>query len=418
MLNERKGFTPRVFRCAWLALLVCVIAAVQVRADDWPDYRGPNRDGISKETGWSTDWPADGPPVLWKASVGIGFASMAVKDGRVYTMGNRDGKDTLYCFDAKTGDEIWSQSYECPVFDNMHEGGPCATPTVDGDSVYTLSKAGDAIRFKTSDGAIVWHKNLVEELGVKNLTWKFAGSPVPAGDLMVYSVGPSGTALKKSDGSVVWNSGTEVAGYATAVPATIDGHRCFVIVGAYDVFGVNPSDGAVLWRFPWKGYNEINAADAIIVDDSTIFVSSGYNKGCALFKVADGQTSEVWSNRNMRTQLSPGVLLNGDVYGFDGAVGMRGLGNGKLVCLDLQTGEPKWAQDGLGMGSLMMAGGKLVVLGEGGKLVIADAAPDGYKELASAQILEGRCWTPPVLANGLIYARNAAGDLVCVDVRD
>jgi len=112
------------------------------------------------------------------------------------------------------------------------------------------------------------------------------------------------------------------------------------------------------------------------------------------------------------------VLLNGDVYGFDGAVGMRGLGNGKLVCLDLQTGEPKWAQDGLGMGSLMMAGGKLVVLGEGGKLVIADAAPDGYKELASAQILEGRCWTPPVLANGLIYARNAAGDLVCVDVRD
>lgn len=417
MWNGSKEKRIKLRNVACLGL-VCLFIASGADADDWPNYRGPNRDGISQETGWSTAWPAEGPKVLWRASIGTGFASMAVADGRVYAMGNRNDQDTLYCFNAQTGDEIWKTSYACPLYAKMHEGGPCSTPTVHGNAVYTFSKNGDAIRFNAGTGAIVWHKNLVEELGVKNLIWYFAGSAVPVGDLVIFSAGPSGVALRQSDGSVAWQSGTEVAGYATAVPATIDGRKCVVLAGAYEVFGVDPTDGTVLWRHPWEGYREINAADAVVIDQETIFLSTGYNKGCALLRIAEGKVTELWSNRNMGTQLNPVVYWNGYLYGFDGMIGMRGPGNGKLTCLDPKTGEAKWAQAGLGTGSLMLADGKLIVLGEAGKLVIAQASPDEYKELASTQILEGRCWTVPVLANGRVYARNAAGDLVCIDVRD
>ncbi len=400
------------------AAVLVMGAAGLACAEDWPNWRGPNRDGISKETGWSTTWPAEGPKQLWKKSIGIGFASMTVSAGRVYAMGNVDKSDVVYCFDAVTGKEIWKKSYPCDLYANLHEGGPCSTPTVDGDSVYTLAKSGEALRFKKATGDIVWQKNLMQETGAKNLQWCFAGSPVPAGDLMVYSVGTSGVGVKKSDGSVVWKSGTEPCGYATAVPATLAGQKCYVLNGANDIFGIDPTTGKVLWQNPIPIYNSINATDVIVVDADRIFVSTGYNKGCALWKIsADGKVSEVWRNTNMNNQLNASVLWNGYLYGFNGNIGMTGPGNGKLTCMEVQTGSVKWTQTGLGTGSLILADGKLIVLGERGKLVIAPASPDGYKELASAEILTGKCWTSPVLANGLLYARNTPGDLVCIDLR-
>jgi outer membrane protein assembly factor BamB len=184
------------------------------------------------------------------------------------------------------------------------------------------------------------------------------------------------------------------------------------LFGCSDLFGVEAATGRVLWRYEWKTRYDINAADPIVAGN-TIFISSGYNKGCALLEVSADGVKEVYSNRNMRNQCNCSVLWDGHVYGFDGQVG----GSGKLTCIDWKTGETKWAKGGLGTGSLMLADGKLIVLGEAGKLVIAEALPEGYEELASAEILEGKCWTVPVLANGRIYARNAAGDLVCVDVR-
>jgi outer membrane protein assembly factor BamB len=401
-----------------IAALVCLAAGSLARGDDWPNWRGPNRDGISKEKGWSTTWPAEGPKQLWKKSIGIGFASMAVSGGRVYAMGNASDTDTLFCFDAVTGNEVWKQSYACPLYAKLHEGGPCSTPTVDGDAIYTFSKNGDAIRFDKATGKIVWQKNLVKELGVENLTWYFAGSVVPSGDLVVISAGTSGVGLKKSDGSVAWKSGTEACGYATAVPATLSGKKCFALVGCKEIFGIDPADGKVLWHNSWPAYQNINATDPIVVDSDKLFVSTGYNLGCALWKIgADGTVSDVWRNKNMSNQFNACVLWDGYLYGFNGNIGMSGPGNGKLTCMDVKTGDVKWSQGGLGTGSLMLADGKLIVLGERGKLVIAAASPDGYKEIASAEIVTGKCWTAPVLANGLLYARNAPGDLVCVDLR-
>jgi len=394
-----------------LGLSISAIIFSTAQAADWPNYRGPNYDGISTETGWSATWPKDGPKMLWKYSLGTGFASMAVSNGRVYALGNIDDNDFLYCLDAATGKEIWKTSYPCPLYKKSHEGGPCATPTINGDAIYTFSKDGDAVRFKVSTGEIVWHKNLNKDFGLKHPTWHFSGSAFVAGDLVIYNAGTYGIALKKADGSPVWQSGKGASGYSTAVPFTIGGQKGVTMAVRNELVGLNPVTGKVMWKFPWKTSYDINAADAIVSGD-TIFISSGYNKGCALLKISGDNVTKVWQNKNMRNQINCSVLWEGCIYGFDGQVG----GRGKLTCLDLQTGQKKWSQDGMGTGSLMIADGKLIILGEKGKLVIAEASPEGYKELASAEILTGKCWTYPVLANGRIYARNAAGQLVCVDV--
>ena len=392
---------------------ISAIVLATTRAADWPHYRGPNYDGISSETGWATTWPKDGPKVLWKHEIGIGFASMSVNNGKVYATGNIDNNDIVYCFDAATGKEIWKKSYPCPLYNKSHEGGPCATPTIDGDAVYTFSKDGDAIRFNAATGEIIWHRNLCKEMGLKPPTWFFSSSPFIAGDLVIYNAGNYGTALKKADGSTSWQSGAGPGGYSTAVPYDIAGQKGVAMAVYQELVGLNPATGKVLWKFPFKTAYYINAVDAIIAGD-TIFISSGYKKGCALLKISGGDATAVWQNKNMSNQINCSVFWKGYIYGFDGQVG----GGGKLTCLDLATGEKKWSQDGMGTGSLMIANGKLIILGEKGTLIIAEASPEGFSELASAKILTGKCWTTPVLANGRIYARNAAGQLVCLDVSD
>ena len=182
-----------------------------------------------------------------------------------------------------------------------------------------------------------------------------------------------------------------------------------------EIVAVKPATGQVIWRFPWKTEYDINAADPIFSGD-LMFISSGYNHGCALLKVNENNATEIWQNKNMRNQVSNSVLWEGYIYGFDGQVGMSGPGNGKLTCMNLETGQVAWSQGGMGTGTLMLADGKLIILSEDGKLVIAEASPTGFKELSSAKILTYKCWTVPVLANGRIYARNAQGQLVCVDV--
>lgn len=394
-----------------LGLILSIISYSTTQAADWPNYRGPNYDGISSETGWTSSWPESGPKVLWKYSLGIGFASMSVSNGKVYATGNIDNNDFLYCLDAVTGKEIWKTSYPCPLYNKSHEGGPCATPTIDGNAVYTFSKDGDAIRFDAATGKIVWHRNLHKEMGLKPPTWFFSSSPFIAGDLVIYNAGSYGTALKKTDGSTVWQSGEGPGGYSTAVPYEIAGQKGVVTAVCREVVGLNPATGKVLWKFPFKTAYDINAADAVIAGD-TIFISSGYKRGCALLKINGGNVTKIWQNKNMSNQINCSVFWEGYIYGFDGQVG----GGGKLTCLDLATGEKKWSQGGMGTGSLMLADGKLIILCEKGKLVIAKASPEEFKELASTEILTGKCWTTPILANGKIYARNAAGQLVCIDV--
>ncbi len=348
---------------------------------------------------------------MWKASIGTGFASISVSNGRVYAMGNIDDKDILYCFDEKTGKEIWKQSYSCPLYRKNHEGGPCATPTVKDNAVYTFSKNGDAIRFNATNGNVIWHKKLPKELGIKFPTWYFSSSPFIVNNMIILNAGTYGLALQTSDGSLIWKNGNGACGYATAVPYSSGNQQCVIMPVSREIVGLVAATGQIIWKLPWKTAYDINAADPIISGD-TAFISSGYNKGCALMKIAGGNVTELWRNKYMRNHFNSCVLWEGHIYGFDG----QGGGRGQLRCINKQTGEVKWSQEGMGTGSLTLADSKLIILGERGRLVIALASPEGFRELASAQILTGKCWTVPVLANSRIYARNANGDMVCVDV--
>ena len=389
-----------------LVLGLTVGSLCQATALDWYRWRGPDLNGLSKETGWLTEWPAGGPAVVWKASVGIGFSSVTVADGRCFTVGNRDEKDTVYCFDAATGKELWKHTYPCPLLAKFYEGGPGFTPTVDGDRVFAFSKTGEVFCLEAVTGKVVWSKNLAQEPGLKAPTWGFAGSALIHGDLLLLDAGAAGTALDKKTGLVVWSSGPEASGYATLVPLDSKSET-MLIFGAQALIAVNSKDGKELWRHPWKTSYDVNAADPVVAGDR-VFISSGYDRGGALIQLAGGKPSVVWENKNMRNQFNSSVLWEGHLYGVD---------ENQLRCLELGTGVVKWTEKSVGKGSLMLADGKLIVLSEQGELMIAPATPEGFKTTARAKILGGRCWTAPTLSNGRIYGRNAAGDLVCVDVR-
>ncbi|MHC4645683.1 MAG: outer membrane protein assembly factor BamB family protein [Planctomycetota bacterium] len=399
-----------------VGLALCIIGTGfggAAQAADWPNWRGPNLNGISDETGWTAVWPAEGPKILWQEAIGTGFSSMAVSKGRLYAMGNIDNQDILYCFNAETGQLHWKKSYSEPKNPKNYEGGPNATPTVDGNKVYTFSKTGKLFCRDTQTGDVVWSKDLKQEFGIKSPDWGISGSALILGDMVILNAGTWGIAFDKTSGKLVWETGKGPGGYGTPVPYTSNGRTYLAVFGEETIAGVDAQTGKKVWDYPWKTRYNVNAADPIVSGDM-IFISSGYGKGCALLKLEDNSVTEIYNNKNMRNQCNSSVLWKGCIYGFDGQVG----GKGKLTCIDHKSSKVKWSQAGLGTGSLMLADGKLIVLGEKGKLAIFEARPDGYKELAAAQILpKKKCWTTPVLANGLIYARNADGDLVCVDVR-
>jgi outer membrane protein assembly factor BamB len=394
-----------------IPLLVIAIFATPLYAEDWPNWRGPSHNGISAEKGWKTDWPADGPPVLWKADVGIGFASFSVAGGRVYTTGHDKEQDTLFCFDAATGKEIWKHSYPAELGDKYYEGGTSATPTVSGNKVFHLSRWGDAMCLDAASGKVVWSKNVATETEAEIPDWGFAGSPLVLGDLVFLTVGKHGMAVAKSSGDVKWKSGTEPAGYATPLPF-LGKPGQLLFSGAKAYFCVEESTGKPVWDYPWRTQYGVNAADPI-VSDGQIFISSGYNKGCTLIKVEGNKPSKVWESKVMRTQFNSCVLVDGHLYGPDGNDGDKG----PLKCLEWKTGKVKWERKGFGVGGVTVADGKLIALSARGELMVAPVSSEKFEPSSEAQVLGGRCWTTPVLANGRIYCRNAAGDVVCLDVK-
>jgi outer membrane protein assembly factor BamB len=398
--------------CVFIFLCVCGFTL----AADWPHWRGPDYNGVSQESDWNPEKIKEGAAPLWKTNIGAGFSTISVNEGKTYTFGNTGSKgidesqhkDVVFCFDAVTGGQIWTYSYPEPLDPKYYEGGTSATPTVAENRVYTLSKTGDALCLDADTGKLIWETNILKETGAENTTWGLAGSPLIVDNMVVYNAGSQATALDKSTGKLLWSPGGKAGGYATAVPCELNGKKQLVNFGFDNVAGLETASGEIIWSYPWKTRHDVNAADPIITGDR-VFISSGYGTGCALLKVENNKATKLWQNRNMRNKMNPSVLYQGHIYGVDEG--------GELRCLDLETGGIVWAQDGFGMGSLMVADGKLIVLGEKGNLVIAAASPEGFRQISGAQILSGsRCWSVPVLANGRIYARNAEGDMVCLDV--
>ncbi len=397
------------FLIVWLFL-----AAVPFTpALDWPQWRGPDSTGISKEKLLLEKWPDAGPPIIWKANVGTGFSSFAIAMARAVTMGNSEEQDTVFCFDALTGRELWKFSYPAALGDKYFEGGPTSTPTIAGDHVYALSRWGEIYCFALDNGAIVWKRNLQADADARIPGWGFAGSPTVFENSLLLNIGEGGVALDKTNGKTIWQSASKEAGYTTPLPWIVNGRRQILIGNALGFIGVDLADGKELWRYKWLTQYGVNAADPII-DGERIFISSGYGKGCALIKPgAGGEPETIWRSKVLRTQMNGAVLLGTNLFGIDGDSTDKPV----LKCVDLNTGDTRWSDSTTAARSLLIAGDSLITLGERGELCGSHATPEKFKPIARAQILGGKCWTPPALANGLLYARNARGDVVCVDLR-
>jgi len=383
-------------------------------AADWPQWRGPDRNGISTESGWTAVWPKEGPKRLWRASVGTGFSSLAVSKGRVYTLGNTADTDTLFCLDAETGSVVWKHSYPCSPVAVRHEGGPGATPTVDGEHVYSLSRKGHLFCLGASDGKVVWRTELTDDAGSWQPMYGFTSSPLVQGNRLILNAGPAGLAVNKNTGEVLWRSGRKSSGYASAVPfqSAAPGVALFT---PHELVGVRVSDGQVLWRYPWATRWDLNIADPIIIGDK-ILILSGYDRGSALLRFDGAEPKPIWENKELRSHFSTPVLFDGHVFGFDGNT--HNMADCSLKCLEAATGKLKWKANELQLGALIVADGKLIALDHRGELFVAPASPDGFKPLARAQVIGGKCWIAPVLANGRIYVRNAQGEVACLDMRE
>lgn len=395
------------------AFAVALAASATIARADWLTYRGPGAIGVSPDKGVAAKFPAEGPKVLWKTNVGTGASSVTVRGDRAYTMGNTGGRDRIVCLDAKTGHEVWKVEYPLEVDKRMFEGGTAATPTIDGDHLYSVSHQGDLFCIDASSGKKLWYKHYQRDLGGRRPRWGYAGSPAVEGNLLILDVGSktgSTVTLDKTNGSVVWKSGEDEAGYASPVVATIGGQRTIVLFKASALVGLDVKDGHELWRSPWKTSYDVNAATPLVVGDR-IFITSGYGSGCALIEIAGGRAVEKWRNKNLRAHFASPMFSKGFVYGIDGNAGA----NAPLVCLELTTGQVKWSQRGIG-GSLIGADGKLIVLSESGELIIADDSSAGFRPLARAQVLPKRCWVQPTFANGRLFCRNNDGQLACLDL--
>lgn len=386
-----------------LILVPCLLAGTALAAD-WPQFRGPNRDGISRETGLLESWPAGGPTVLWKTLVGEGYSHLAVSEGRLFTLFGEGSHDFAVAYDAATGRPLWRVPLG-PRFQSGQGNGPRSTPTVDGGMVYALTATGRLTALNAADGKKIWTRDLQREFDAEPPQWGISTSPLAEGNLLLVDVGGSRgrslAAFDKKTGKTVWTSQSEVAGYSAPIAVTVGGVRQVIFFTGRAVLSVSPKNGKLLWRVPWKTDWDVNAATPVFVPPDKLFISSGYGTGAALFQieVMGGRVGadEVWRSRKMKNRFSSSVLHGGHIYGFDESV---------LKCIAAATGEEKWKQSGFGHGSLILAGGHLIVLSERGKLLLVEATPAGYREKGSSQPLSGKCWTAPTLADGRLYIRN------------
>lgn len=380
---------------------------------DWPSFRGPSGLGVSGEKGLSSRFPLDGPKVLWEAKVGTGTSVVTVAGGRAFTIGNVGKSDQVICFEAATGKQVWKHEFPLDVDKRMFEGGPAASPTLDSGRVYTVSHQGDLWCLDAATGKKVWYHHYQRDFGGRRPHWGYAGSATVEGQLLILDVGAkdgSTVALDKTTGQTVWKSGEDEAGYATPIVATIAGQRTAVVFKAEALIGLDVKDGRELWRYPWKTSYEVNAATPLVVGDR-IFVSSGYGSGCAVIEIGKSGATEKWRNKNLRAHIASPVFSKGAIFGIDDQASARS----PLVCLDMNSGQVKWTQRGVG-GALIGADGKLFILAESGELIVAEDTASAFKSLARAQVLPRRCWVQPTLSDGRLYCRNNDGKIVCLDL--
>ena len=395
-------------------ILALIITRVALSAD-WPQWRGPQRDGISSETGLMASWPAGGPPLVWKTKgLGEGYSAMAISSGRLFTQGQRGDEQFVVALDAASGKKLW-EAVLGRSFRERRGHGPRGTPTVDGDMLYALGADGTLACLDTRTGKKIWGMNLMQNFGSSVLHWGISESPLVDGDRVIVTPGAQGAsvvALDKKTGKMVWKSQSEQAGYSSPIAFDLGGARRLVVFTGEGAMGLTASNGELLWKYDKVANRTANVATPIF-HDSHVFLSSDYGTGCALLRLKpEGggvKAEEVYFSREMKNHYSSSVLVKGYLYGFSSAI---------LTAMKFQTGEVAWRDRSVGKGSLIYADRHLYCLGETGVMGLVEASSEGYKEKSRFEIPRGEfpTWTPPAIAGGKLYLREQ-DNLYCYNIK-
>jgi len=395
------------------ALVMLIIAL----GADWPQWLGPLRNGTSPEKDLLTTWPEKGPKVLWKVPGGDGYSSVAVANGRAFTLVQRGKEELVLALDAAAGKELWTRR-SGPAYKNQFGNGPRSTPAIDVDFLYVQSVTDPLMCLETKSGKVVWQHDLLKEFAAENLRWGLSASPLIEGDMVLALPGGKGAgvaAFNKKTGKIIWKTGDDKAAYASPMAVSVAGTRQIIFFTAAGLLSAAAKDGAELWRVPWTTEYDCNIATPLIIGDR-LFVSSGEQVGCALYKLASNSGPElVWESKGkngvMTNYWATAVVHDGHLYGlsgeFDKAI--------HLNCVDLKTGKLKWSQKKFGKASVTLAAGHLFLVTKKGDVVLARASPEKYQEKARLPLL-GETRTAATIANGRLYLRDRQ-NVLCLDIK-
>lgn len=413
-------------------LAVCLVAC-EAGAVDWPQYRGPNHDGVSSEM-VRTNWTDAPPRQIWKIPLEPGLSSFAVGGGKAFTQVRRvvqgESREVCVALNADTGQELWATPLGVADYPDGGVGsddGPRSTPSVDGGRVYVLTTYLRLACLDAGDGGVLWSRDLVADYGAVIVDWQNAASPLLEGDLLFLNCGAPGRsllALRQADGSEAWAVGSETMTQASPIAATVAGVRQIIYFARSGLVSVAPADGAVLWRYPFS-FSTATAASPVAAND-LVYCSAAYGVGAGAVRI-DGAggalaATEAWRKRgaNMNHWATP-VHYQGYLYGVYGQAGS----SASLRCVDIATGTEQWREGGVGAGGVLFTTGLVLVLTEDGFLVLVDPDPISYREVARFRALDGalsslprlavKCWNVPAISNGRIYARSTT-EAVCLEV--
>ena len=401
-------------------------AAAQLKAapGDWPGWRGPDRTGLSTETGLLKQWPTDGPKLAWKITgLGEGFSTPSLAAGRIFLVGTKGKDELLIALDAKDGTRLWATAIGAE--DGGHPG-PRSTPTVDGDSLYVISSDGKLVCAGVEKGEIHWKKDLHADFGGKTGRWAYAESPLIDGDALICTPGGSAAtlvALKKKSGEVIWKSAVAglpagkkeytQAGYSSVIVAEVAGTRQYIQFLAGGVVGVDAKSGKFLWHYDAPANGTANCSTPIFKDDC-VFAASGYGKGGGMAKItATGQAftaKEQYFVKELTSHHGGMVLVGDHIYGTSYT---------SLLCIEFKTGKIAWQDRSVGKGSIAYADGRLYVRSENGPIALVEANPTGYKEIGrftQPDRSREKAWPYPVIADGKLYLRDW-DMLLCYDIK-
>jgi outer membrane protein assembly factor BamB len=396
-----------------LALVVAVLSC-PLMAGDWPQFRGPTRDGIASETGLMKQWPQQGPKMLWSyADLGKGYASLTVVGGKIYTTGCEDKTGFLYCFDT-AGKLLWKVPYG-PEWTGSNPGTR-TTPTFDGGKLYLMSGNGLMTCRNASDGKEVWAVDTAKKFGGKNIQWGISESVLVTGDKVICTPGgpnASVVALNKATGETIWTTKTLSNKSAYCSPLLINrgSNKSILTILDTEIVGINLADGKVLWHVPHKVSYDINAVSPAY-KDGKIYVTNGYKHGGFMMELnADGtNVTKKWTEKDLDVHHGGVVIVGSDIIGAST--------NGQWMCLDMNTGKVKYADKGVGKGAVIDVDGLIYGYGENGTVGLIEPGPKGFKLISSFAIKKGDAehWAHPVVSNGVLYIRHGTA-LMAFDIK-